>query len=119
MVRLCENRLQTETHIFLNRGEPCSQRPTEMAGNHEADATTQPCVGVKGIGQGRSIFYKCSSFVICALCLPFISLSLLPVSHDYGFGLMDAGAMVTMAKNWTRVPEQRLCAVDGLGGKSR
>ena len=22
---------------------------------HEADATTQPCVGVKGIGQGRSI----------------------------------------------------------------
>ena len=45
----------TETHIFLSRGEPSSQRPIEMAGNHEADATTQPCVGVKGIGQGRPI----------------------------------------------------------------
>ena len=52
MVRLCQNRLQGETHIFLSRGEPCSQRPTQMAGNHEADATTQPCVGVTGIGQG-------------------------------------------------------------------
>ena len=52
MVRLCENRLQTETYIFLNRGEPYGQRPTQMAGSHEADATTQPCVGVKGIGQG-------------------------------------------------------------------
>ena len=32
-----------------------------MAGNHDADATTQPCVGVKGIGQGRS---KTSGFAV-------------------------------------------------------
>ena len=37
MVRLCENRLHTETHIFLSRGEPCSQRPSEMARNHADD----------------------------------------------------------------------------------
>ncbi|XP_071494703.1 furin-like [Diadema antillarum] len=40
----------------------------------------------------------------------------LRVSHDYGFGLMDAGAMVTMAKNWTTAPDQRLCSVDALHG---
>ncbi|PAA86852.1 hypothetical protein BOX15_Mlig002553g2, partial [Macrostomum lignano] len=31
------------------------------------------------------------------------------VSHDFGFGLMDAAAMVSLALNWTRVPEQRTC----------
>lgn len=43
----------------------------------------------------------------------------LSVSHDYGFGLMDAGAMVMLAKNWTRVPEQHLCTVDGLEGQGK
>uniref|UniRef100_A0A1I7VVC2 P/Homo B domain-containing protein n=1 Tax=Loa loa TaxID=7209 RepID=A0A1I7VVC2_LOALO len=33
------------------------------------------------------------------------------VSHSFGFGLMDAGAMVRLASNWTRVPEQRKCVV--------
>lgn len=31
------------------------------------------------------------------------------VSHWFGYGLIDASAMVDLAKNWTTVPEQRLC----------
>jgi hypothetical protein len=34
------------------------------------------------------------------------------VSHAFGFGLMDAGAMVRLALNWTTVPEQMVC-MDG------
>ncbi|GMT28368.1 hypothetical protein PFISCL1PPCAC_19665 [Pristionchus fissidentatus] len=32
------------------------------------------------------------------------------VSHSFGYGLMDAVAMVKTAKNWSRVPEQHRCA---------
>jgi hypothetical protein len=34
------------------------------------------------------------------------------VSHAFGFGLMDAGAMVRLALNWSTVPEQMVC-MDG------
>ena len=30
-------------------------------------------------------------------------------SHAFGFGLMDAGAMTRLAKNWTQVPDQAIC----------
>ena len=30
------------------------------------------------------------------------------VSHAFGFGLMDAGAMVNQALNWTSVPDQKV-----------
>ncbi|CAB4063037.1 PCSK5 [Lepeophtheirus salmonis] len=30
-------------------------------------------------------------------------------SHSYGFGLMDADAMVKLAANWTNIPEQMIC----------
>ncbi|XP_021348494.1 furin-like protease kpc-1 isoform X2 [Mizuhopecten yessoensis] len=33
------------------------------------------------------------------------------VSHSFGFGLMDAGAMVRLAKNWTTVPPQNICEI--------
>ncbi|KAK0424619.1 hypothetical protein QR680_008753 [Steinernema hermaphroditum] len=33
------------------------------------------------------------------------------VSHSFGYGLMDAGAIVRLAQNWTTVPEQRKCRV--------
>ncbi|XP_070619644.1 furin isoform X2 [Erythrolamprus reginae] len=36
------------------------------------------------------------------------------VSHSYGYGLLDAGAMVALAKNWTSVGPQRKCAIDIL-----
>ncbi|KAL8197325.1 UNVERIFIED_CONTAM: hypothetical protein K2H54_020394 [Gekko kuhli] len=36
------------------------------------------------------------------------------VSHSYGYGLLDAGAMVSLAKNWTSVGPQRKCLVDIL-----
>uniref|UniRef100_A0AAY4CG23 Uncharacterized protein n=1 Tax=Denticeps clupeoides TaxID=299321 RepID=A0AAY4CG23_9TELE len=29
------------------------------------------------------------------------------VSHSYGYGLLDAGAMVAMAQNWTSVGPQK------------
>jgi len=37
------------------------------------------------------------------------------VSHAFGFGLMDAGAMVKMALNWTTVPEQMVCEATWVG----
>uniref|UniRef100_A0A8D0GT42 furin n=1 Tax=Sphenodon punctatus TaxID=8508 RepID=A0A8D0GT42_SPHPU len=36
------------------------------------------------------------------------------VSHSYGYGLLDAGAMVTLARNWTSVGPQRKCVIDIL-----
>ncbi|NXJ26906.1 FURIN protein, partial [Dicrurus megarhynchus] len=36
------------------------------------------------------------------------------VSHSYGYGLLDAGAMVSLAKNWTTVGPQRKCVIDIL-----
>ncbi|XP_033231362.1 furin-like protease 2 isoform X2 [Belonocnema kinseyi] len=31
------------------------------------------------------------------------------VSHKFGYGLMDAGAMVSLAEQWTNVPPQHIC----------
>ncbi|NXI73356.1 FURIN protein, partial [Anseranas semipalmata] len=36
------------------------------------------------------------------------------VSHSYGYGLLDAGAMVSLARNWTTVGPQRKCVIDVL-----
>ena len=33
----------------------------------------------------------------------------LQISHKFGYGLMDAGAMVNLAEQWTNVPTQRIC----------
>ncbi|XP_023327170.1 furin-like protease kpc-1 isoform X3 [Eurytemora carolleeae] len=38
------------------------------------------------------------------------------VSHAFGFGLMDAGAMVKLAVNWASVPEQKSCEATWAGG---
>lgn len=35
--------------------------------------------------------------------------SALTVSHLYGFGLMDAEAMVKEAERWKQVPTQHIC----------
>ncbi|XP_076804353.1 furin-1-like isoform X2 [Clavelina lepadiformis] len=39
------------------------------------------------------------------------------VSHAFGYGLMDAYAMVTRARNWTMVPPQRKCTVSVISEK--
>nr|CAD7424203.1 unnamed protein product [Timema monikensis] len=31
------------------------------------------------------------------------------VSHKFGYGLMDAGAMVSLAEQWTNIPPQHIC----------
>ncbi|KAL5009262.1 hypothetical protein ScPMuIL_014843 [Solemya velum] len=36
------------------------------------------------------------------------------VSHRLGFGLLDASALVTAAKTWENVPEQKQCNTDNL-----
>ncbi|XP_035211506.1 furin-like protease 1, isoforms 1/1-X/2 isoform X2 [Stegodyphus dumicola] len=33
------------------------------------------------------------------------------VSHSFGYGLMDAGAMVRLAKKWNSAPVQKLCEI--------
>merc|ERR1711983_57819 len=39
------------------------------------------------------------------------------ISHAFGFGLMDAGAMVRMAETWKTVPDQQKCEGDWEGGE--
>lgn len=34
------------------------------------------------------------------------------VSHSFGYGLMDAAAMVEVARNWKTVPEQQRCEIN-------
>ncbi len=42
------------------------------------------------------------------------------VSHSFGFGLMDALAMVDLAKAWTNVPQQRKCIIEStMDGKNQ
>ncbi|XP_071844742.1 furin-like isoform X2 [Apostichopus japonicus] len=38
------------------------------------------------------------------------------VSHSFGFGLMDAAAMVDLARSWQRVPDQHVCSTAGVIG---
>lgn len=33
------------------------------------------------------------------------------VSHSYGYGLLDAAAIVAQAKNWTNVGPQQKCVI--------
>ena len=33
------------------------------------------------------------------------------MSHSYGYGLMDATAMVSLARNWRMMPKQLECSV--------
>ena len=35
----------------------------------------------------------------------------LKTSHRYGFGLMDAAAMVNRARHWINVPERKTCNI--------
>ena len=42
----------------------------------------------------------------------------LSFSHSFGFGLMDAGAMVKLAKEWKTVPDQQTCAIKGAPAQS-
>lgn len=34
------------------------------------------------------------------------------VSHSFGYGLMDAAAMVRLARTWKTVPEQQRCEIN-------
>lgn len=33
------------------------------------------------------------------------------VSHSFGYGIMDADAMVETARDWVSVPQQKICEV--------
>ena len=44
------------------------------------------------------------------LCL-IVNKIIFAVSHSFGFGLMDAAAMVEYARNWTIVPDQHRCEI--------
>lgn len=38
----------------------------------------------------------------------------LEFNHLFGFGVLDAGAMVTLAKNWQNVPARYHCEAGGI-----
>ena len=35
------------------------------------------------------------------------------VSHAFGYGMMDAGAMTELARRWKNVPPQHTCEIHG------
>jgi len=39
------------------------------------------------------------------------------ISNKFGYGLMDAGALVKLARAWTTVPEQHMCTYEYMLGK--
>jgi len=49
-----------------------------------------------------------------AVCWPHdgVWLCCITVSHHFGFGMMDAAAMVELAMNWTQLPDQHRCQVN-------
>lgn len=47
----------------------------------------------------------CQLFSLCSHSL------LSTVSHSYGYGLLDAGAIVSLAKTWKNVAPQRKCVI--------
>ncbi len=38
------------------------------------------------------------------------------VSHSFGYGMMDASAMIDLAKEWVSVPPQRKCVIETTHG---
>lgn len=58
--------------------------------------------------------YICASGSNIKVCMQLFDTSLrfvsfISVSHLYGFGLMDAEAMVKEAERWKQVPQQHIC----------
>jgi len=52
-------------------------------------------------------------FVVCCYSGQLLAkyLCVWAVSHHFGYGLLDVAAMVDVARNWTRVPEQHRCEI--------
>lgn len=64
-----------------------------------------------------SAFYAPANLV--CVCLGLLGWSALPVSHLYGFGLLDAESMVKEAERWKQVPLQRECVEEASIQPSR
>ncbi|KAL8203290.1 UNVERIFIED_CONTAM: hypothetical protein K2H54_047252 [Gekko kuhli] len=59
---------------------------------------------------GRGLLQLCQAICSCKEKVPSpCVIAQYPVSHLYGFGLMDAEAMVKEAEKWTTVPPQHVC----------
>lgn len=57
-----------------------------------------------------ALYSRPSCHSLCTyLCLKLHVLHIPTVSHLYGFGLMDAEAMVKEAERWKQVPQQHIC----------
>ena len=48
-----------------------------------------------------------------ALLINIIYVINIAVSHAFGYGMMDAGAMTALAKQWKNVPPQHKCEISG------
>lgn len=117
----------------------CSQNLTWRDMQHLVVQTSHPAhllandwrtngVGRKGTANASNAFYKSNIFnafkkqtnmlihfgnlhsCVTHLFSPIVS----AVSHSYGYGLLDAGAIVSLAKNWTNVKPQRKCVITML-----
>jgi len=61
-------------------------------------------IGAGGVRLLPSAGWHSRVFVLCFLLVS-------AVSHSYGYGLLDAGAIVSLAKTWTNVRPQRKCVI--------
>lgn len=64
---------------------------------------------VNGVGRnGRKIIFK---ILIETIKENFFFIFISTVSHSFGYGLMDAAAMVRLARGWATVAPQQFCEV--------
>lgn len=93
-------------HIIVMTARPQKLHATDWVTNGVGRNGEQPystCSRLQYLASSDSIFDAVIVTVHVCLCVA--------VSHSFGYGLMDATAMVELALNWTTVPTQHKCEI--------
>lgn len=97
-------------HLVVRTSKPAHLNTNDWATN---GVGRKGSWGLRSWGGGKSARLREAGLL--AWQPPKVRLSVvLTVSHSYGYGLLDAGAMVGLAQNWTSVGPQRKCVLDIL-----
>ena len=73
----------------------------------ESSSTLQECLIIVGVWIKLSA--KSTNFLWCSLRPSVLAGVGLEFNHLFGFGVLDAGAMVALAKEWKTVPARSVC----------
>ena len=89
-------------HIVVRTAKPANLKAMDWVTN-----------GVGRNGESLSLSLSGRTWILEAkFCQSFQFMKMVGlVSHSFGYGLMDAAAMVRLARRWRTVPEQHKCEV--------